>query len=244
MIEIDVGKRFGNLTALERDVQKGRYWKCKCDCGNIKSIYVYDVVGGKTKSCGCTTFKQRFKTRINKLISIMVGKKFSKLTVLNFSCIRNGKSYWKCKCDCDNEVIVSMNNLKSGAIKSCGCLRTNKYKSGEAGLRKIYLNYKKSAKKEGHKFELTLKEFKDITSKVCAYCGIEPLTVSATERSKKIKIIKYTLYKYNGIDRIDSSKGYEKGNINPCCQWCNFIKRERSVEELKEHVNRIYIYLK
>lgn len=29
---------------------------------------------------------------------------------------------WKCKCDCGNEHVVSGGNLKSGDVKSCGCL--------------------------------------------------------------------------------------------------------------------------
>jgi len=50
------GKRFGKLTALNRDNTKsGIYWVCKCDCENktIKSILSYSLLNGSTKSCGC-----------------------------------------------------------------------------------------------------------------------------------------------------------------------------------------------
>jgi hypothetical protein len=115
--------------------------------------------------------------------------------------------------------------------------------TGEAGLIKLYLNYKKSARREHREFNLTIEEFKEITSNNCTYCGIEPLAISAIKRSKKFEVIAYTLYKYNGIDRIDSSEGYVQGNVAPCCKWCNRIKRERTVKDFKEHIDRIYKHL-
>ena len=53
-----VGQKFGKLTVLEIDeatsIKKNRvFWKCKCDCGNITSIYSSNLINGITKSCGC-----------------------------------------------------------------------------------------------------------------------------------------------------------------------------------------------
>jgi hypothetical protein len=54
-----VGKRFGKLVVLERaekpiNVKINRpYWKCKCDCGNLKTIRGNELVSGATESCGC-----------------------------------------------------------------------------------------------------------------------------------------------------------------------------------------------
>ena len=53
------GQKFGHLTILEddgtRDNQRTIMWKCQCDCDNKTIIYVrkYDLIRGKTKSCGC-----------------------------------------------------------------------------------------------------------------------------------------------------------------------------------------------
>lgn len=53
----------------------------------------------------------------------ILGKKFNMLTVLSQAQSRTKwKTYWNCKCDCGNYTIVSASNLKSGAVKSCGCL--------------------------------------------------------------------------------------------------------------------------
>lgn len=53
----------------------------------------------------------------------VVGRKFNMLTVLSQAQSRSKwKTYWNCKCDCGNFTVVSLSNLKSGAVKSCGCL--------------------------------------------------------------------------------------------------------------------------
>lgn len=50
------------------------------------------------------------------------GKRFGKLTVISLD-RRDRRSYWQCKCDCGNEVIVPADRLRRGITQSCGCLR-------------------------------------------------------------------------------------------------------------------------
>lgn len=57
----------------------------------------------------------------------LTGNRFGNLVVLGFYEYRYSKSghkqcYWKCKCDCGKEKIVSSRSLKTGNVKSCGCL--------------------------------------------------------------------------------------------------------------------------
>ena len=49
------GQRFGRLIVLEfAEIRKNKsYWKCQCDCGNIKIISATSLKSEKTKSCGC-----------------------------------------------------------------------------------------------------------------------------------------------------------------------------------------------
>lgn len=49
--------------------------------------------------------------------------KFNKLTVVHRVERKSRKVYWQCICECGNKKIVSGDNLKSGAVKSCGCAR-------------------------------------------------------------------------------------------------------------------------
>ena len=51
-----IGQRFGRLLVLEEDMEnneKKAKWICKCDCGNIVSVYGHNLKSGTTKSCGC-----------------------------------------------------------------------------------------------------------------------------------------------------------------------------------------------
>lgn len=48
------GKKFGQLTAIENTrvaTKNGFLWKCKCDCGNIVEVAVYDLTSGKITAC-------------------------------------------------------------------------------------------------------------------------------------------------------------------------------------------------
>lgn len=55
-----LGQKFGKLTVLEfaeikyihtKDARV--YWKCQCDCGNIRNISAGRLKNGSAKSCGC-----------------------------------------------------------------------------------------------------------------------------------------------------------------------------------------------
>ena len=51
----------------------------------------------------------------------LIGKKFNRLIAIEKT-KRKYATYYKCICDCGNETMVYRGNLKSGKVKSCGCL--------------------------------------------------------------------------------------------------------------------------
>lgn len=52
------------------------------------------------------------------------GQRFGKLIAIKPTELRatNGSIRWECKCDCGNIIYPTMNNLKRGHTKSCGCM--------------------------------------------------------------------------------------------------------------------------
>jgi CRISPR/Cas system CSM-associated protein Csm2 small subunit len=60
-----------------------------------------------------------------KKITDITGKKYGKLTVIEFIENNSGKNMWLCECDCEehNQVAVWQGNLHSGQTTSCGCIR-------------------------------------------------------------------------------------------------------------------------
>ena len=53
----------------------------------------------------------------------LLGRKFSRLTVVEERPSKNNLSMWLCVCDCGNTVIVAGKSLVSANTKSCGCLK-------------------------------------------------------------------------------------------------------------------------
>ena len=123
------GKRFGSLLALyflRKKVKKGTviYWKCLCDCGNYVDVKSYDLRHGKIKNCGCQK-----EEKPNKKEDIS-GQKFGELTAIRLLSPEEkikGRDYnWLCRCACGNEIQTSINKLRSGKAKDCGCITNNK----------------------------------------------------------------------------------------------------------------------
>ena len=50
------------------------------------------------------------------------GQRFGRLTVLSPAPNRGKLTRWRCLCDCGKETLVDTQNLRSGKVKSCGCL--------------------------------------------------------------------------------------------------------------------------
>lgn len=105
------------LTVLYRAANQGKKvcWHVRCECGNEFDVRG-DSLKGNTLSCGCL-HKERFYSKPQDL----TNQTFGYLTALQ-PLHKNNKVYWKCKCQCGNFTEVTTNDLKSGHIKSCGCL--------------------------------------------------------------------------------------------------------------------------
>ena len=174
----------------------------------------------------------------------LVGFRKGRLTVTAFSHSHvqpsgQKRAMWKAVCDCGVEKIISTSNLTHGNTVSCGCkLREGNHKKevGVASFNHKYASYVNRAKshRKGIEFNLTLDEFRRLTKAPCHYCGV-PFS-SATKARKNSN----GAYVSNGIDRLDSDKGYYLGNCVPCCTACNLMKRDIPYEQFLAHIERIH----
>ena len=62
----------------------------------------------------------------------LVGRRFSKLTVIAQQGTLNGYSLWQCVCDCGGTKIVSSQNLRAKSTRSCGCNKVAHNRSGSS----------------------------------------------------------------------------------------------------------------
>jgi hypothetical protein len=106
-------------------------------------------------------------------------------------------------------------------------------KSKDKAFINLYYRYKVDAKQRGVPFDLTKDQFRALTSNNCTYCNQKPSKVSNPRGAIEE-------YIYNGIDRYDSNKGYILGNVAPCCETCNYMKRMMNPSEFFKQVFKIY----
>jgi hypothetical protein len=96
----------------------------------------------------------------------------------------------------------------------------NQFKNSYSSLLKFY---KIRAEKKNIPFLLTDEQFNIIRTMNCYLCN-------KPTNSDHI----------NGIDRIDSKKGYDFENCVPCCAGCNYLKKDYAVDEFIYKLYMIY----
>lgn len=68
----------------------------------------------------------------------LTGNRYGKLTVLSWAYSRKKQTYWKCRCDCGNEIITQRAGLLNGSTKSCGCYNADKQRTHSMSNTRIY----------------------------------------------------------------------------------------------------------
>jgi len=187
----------------------------------------------------------------------ITGQRFGKLQVISFSHYEkkgNNKgryAKWHVKCDCGTEKVMFGTVLTKPSArtpKSCGCLRSEAM-TGRTILRMpdnhaektvVMTAYKKRAAKKGIPFRMARETFVELIQQDCHYCGSPP---SNSQQHNKYQG-RYEPFLYNGLDRIDSNKGYTKNNVVPCCKRCNQAKNDLTVQDFLDHVQRICTHMK
>lgn len=158
----------------------------------------------------------------------ITGQKFGRLLVLE-RCGYIGKNIaWRCLCDCGNETIVGISNLRNGSVKSCGCLARE--------LSSLRL------KKHGKTNTILYKTWKNIknrcynkNTKKYNYYGGRGIFVCEEWLNNFESFYNWSIH--NGwkkgltIDRIDVNGNYEPSN----CRWVDWKTQQRNKS------NNIYV---
>lgn len=225
------GQRFGKLIAIEVAKAKNghRAWLCQCDCGGQTICETNSLTSGHSTGCGrCWRVKDES------------GNRYGRLLVLERAVTRRGRgAFWRCRCDCGNEIVTTGGSLRYGSSQSCGCVAVEKLRAavmlpnGVAAMRQALRRARASASERGYEFSLTNEQVIEIQQQNCHYCGSSATNISRHPDHNGE-------YIYNGIDRVDNSIGYIIGNVVPCCKHCNIAKRDRSVEDFLDWIKRVY----
>lgn len=112
------GQRFGRLVVIEYAYTRKQkaYWKCICDCGNIR-YYQLDYFSKGVISCGCYKKDTYYRD--------ITGYRYGKLLVLHPTDKRESGYHvvWYCLCDCGKHTHASLSELHKGHKLSCGCIK-------------------------------------------------------------------------------------------------------------------------
>lgn len=187
----------------------------------------------------------------------MAGKIYNRWRVIEVDVEKSvGKAlYWFCEClDCDGTYSVWGANLRSGGSKrclKCGSGHAHALQKGQVRTKRTpletayhYINklLRKDARLRGHEWHLSLDIVVKLVTANCVYCGIEPSSpcsplkhLGMSQRSSK-----EATFLRNGIDRVDSNKGYTEDNVVSCCETCNKAKLAQSTSEFLTWITRVY----
>ena len=181
-----------------------------------------------------------------------LNKKYNNMLVIE---IINNRMV-KCKCDCGNEKICDVYDLRRNRIKGCGCQRNTPELKEKA--RKRAYKLKKEGKlniggdhypKENREFKYMYKIISRSNRKDC-FVKVEDLKEIWDKQNGicpyskiKLKLPTYSNpnpdepYYIASVDRIDSSKPYIKDNIQFVSRIMNFAKNSMTHEQTINFLN-------
>ena len=174
------------------------------------------------------------------------GNTVGQYTVLKYT----GHEYWVCVCNkCGTERNIPSAYLAQGRAYLCKICtpritsQGKRYKSskppGEVAFNSLFLRYMHSARHRKVEWALDKEQAKALFNGDCFYCGHPPSSITPKPGSKEYQECK-SWFLYNGIDRVDNSRGYTTKNCVSCCKVCNYMKHILSVEEFLSHIYAIH----
>lgn len=162
-------------------------------------------------------------------IKDLTNQRFGRLFVVRFAHTRKHLAYWGCLCDCGTYKTTSGAHLRSGHIRSCGCL----YREKSA---KINYLHGCSSKKHRHRYlyELWLGirsrvlDPSDISYSTYGGRGVPMEEDWKTDSASFIRDILKTVGERpsakHSIDRIENARGYVRGNL----RWLTPYEQNRN----------------
>jgi hypothetical protein len=197
---------------------------------------------GKIFNCSYRTVIERIHeygiVKEYKTVKDFTGYRFDKLLVIgkvNENEKLNSRTKWKCICKCGRHTESLISNLLYRNIRSCGHCSVQAKKYEELHYEFFY-RIKQNASKRGHEFDLSIEYIWDLFIKQNRKCSISGLNITLrNKRDSKCSA---------SIDRIDSTKGYIKGNVQWVHKLVNRMKMQLQDNEFIQLCNCISYFQK
>jgi hypothetical protein len=102
------------------------------------------------------------------------------------------------------------------------------------GERSAFRRVKYDAKRAGREFNITLDFFVRMCHEPCHYCNRRDINSIDVPSKAGGYLLKG--FRYNGLDRVDNTIGYEEDNCVPCCVVCNRAKNSMPYADFMEYI--------
>ena len=141
-----IGKSYNNLRVdrltEEYNSYNRRLYECTCLlCGKKRLATKQNLQRNEIKDCG-------HHWVYNDITNMNFGKLKVKYVTDNKSDTKSRCRIWHCECKCGNECDVLYDDLVSGKVQSCGCLRKEK-------IKELYVEGTAPCKLDGNKIRTT-----------------------------------------------------------------------------------------
>lgn len=195
--KINVGDKINNWEILEIDKYQ---CFCRCLCGRNGSVTKFRILSGESKQCKYCNIKDKKLKLIN--------QKFNKWTIIYH--INNKMS--RVRCECGNERDARITEITKGYTKGCPeCWHKSCIVNLVNVTNSIFNKIIARAKKQGQDFAISREYINKLLELQNYRCNISGVEISFA----KTLVLHSKGETTASLDRIDSSKGYIKGNV----QW-------------------------
>lgn len=201
------------------------------DCGQIRWVNASDKYykKGICKNCRLIHYRNQVLNIENENFKVIgideeSTKENSRHTKYFVLCKKCGKIF-------SRRASVIRKSLESIQCSNCRRIRNNKPLN--ALTYKEYCHYRTGAKARNLDWNLSEEEFAKLIKGKCKYCGSEPNRRRSVSYRNDYELV-------NGVDRIDSNKGYSIDNCVSCCSICNRMKNDLPKDIFLEQISKIY----
>lgn len=163
---------------------------------------------------------------------VNIGDKFDMLVVIE----QHAGNKWTARCDCGTLVgpYHASKMIMSHSCRACYHSKRLPARTRKTGIHNAststYRNYQSSARRRGLIFDIDYDFFMELIQDKCSYCGGTGRSYFNATNDWEEK------FEYTGLDRINSSIGYTKENVVPCCKVCNMAKSNLTPQDFYDWI--------
>lgn len=150
-----------------------------------------------------------------------IGKKFNKLTVVEYVDVRGSHRLFKVVCDCGNERVIRLDHMKKGETKSCGCYGLQKNIIHGLKGNKIYNLWKGIKRRCYNKNEKSFKNYGGRGIKICEEWKDDPMAFFNWANGRHKEGLQ--------LDRKDNNMDYSPEN-------CRFVTSKMNTRNTRRNL--------